>query len=516
MDKVKYQITKHKKIFKFESDALFFEIFGSIYNEKEVCDNLINSRGKSDLLALIHNISGYFFLYVRNQEGEYYFNDIFGNFRLYEISEGTEKILFDEFNTYSKYRKKLSINNVEEQYLKIHKYTTGQGTIFNEVSKMIPASFWSLENDVLEQSIYFSTDKAYVGVDGDYESLNYELIKKNIQSGLDPNLPTVLFFSGGVDSTYLYFVLKELNIDFRLIFIRYSVFEKDNRVDLVKVQKIASLLGEECEILDFDIENEFDKYDQLSFSSHPFDMAFPSMYFAQDAIVKKYGRCNIINGQTSDSIYCWGNSSKSISAMIQRFLASDRYMGSPYMFRKVIAKTLSFVYKIHWRKKDSFYIPFNWNDYLVGLLSPQGYVPIIRSCTNYREYNDYLSDIVDHVTVNLSRPEAILYMKFMYLQGTSNIMVIESANKFDHNLIMPFLDARIVYLRMLSQSNTKDLIFPRYVLEQVMKYRFDFDPKIIASAKKVKIEHCPSEKCLSVVIANMYALWLKRLGNLVD
>ena len=65
----------------------------------------------------------------------------------------------------------------------------------------------------------------------------------------------------------------------------------------------------------------------------------------------------------------------------------------------------------------------------------------------------------------------------MYLQGPSNIPWINAARIHNHNLIMPFLDARIVTNKIKNQSEFKQLYFPRYELINYLDAKYDISKK---------------------------------------
>jgi len=102
----------------------------------------------------------------------------------------------------------------------------------------------------------------------------------------------------------------------------------------------------------------------------------------------------------------------------------------------------------------------------------------------------------------------------MYLQGTSNVMVIESAKEFQHNLIMPFLDARIIFLKMRYQSEIRNIFQPRYELESVLHRRHNFDIKVIKRAKKYDMTTLDGKKInnFNNLILKINKDWLVKLG----
>ena len=80
-------------------------------------------------------------------------------------------------------------------------------------------------------------------------------------------------------------------------------------------------------------------------SSQPQDISADVFYDILRRLESSYGPCNIINGQSSDSIYCWGNSSFSIGALLQRIISSNIFFKSPDIFRILFSKLIRILYK---------------------------------------------------------------------------------------------------------------------------------------------------------------------------
>lgn len=470
-----------------ESKLFLFKLYGSIYNKGNI-DDVTGAHDISAIKRSLSNLSGYFFLIVFDKKSNeiHLFNDIFGNYRVYyTLSDGNVYIS----NSYIKLHGLFEhnpCNTHEMKYFEGKRYTTGFSTLNQNVHKVWPAANFKIGHS-FDRGIYF--EKQNVQTDKHYERANYELIKQNIVDNIDPSLTTLLFFSGGVDSTYLALLLKEQEIPFTAVFIEYTPEESDNFVDKSKVLSVCKALNIQLEIIKLDIEKQFEKYQDIAFQQHPMDKAFSiSLYYACDFLKKKYGMCNIINGQSSDSIYCWSSSGKSLGAFLQRYLTLPYYIKSIYPIRKLTSSIIGYLYKRRWGLNSSYRIPTSEESYWLALLDPIGYLPITSTDTEHLDYYQYLNEEASHILSLLgNKPELLtFYTKFLYLQGTSNMPVIKSSEYYNHKMIMPFLDARIVQLKMKYQNELKNLFFPRYVLENFMEDNFTFDISIIDGAKKVK------------------------------
>jgi asparagine synthetase B (glutamine-hydrolysing) len=500
------------EVFSFESKSVVVKAYGDIYN-KSYLNKIKHCKTDDQIVQAIQQLSGFFFIYIRKDNIEYFINDIFGNFRLYFFTQDGEITISDDIQYIleSCQPECLHIDTNEAFYFRRHRYTTGNNSLYKGIAKMPPASLWKYSSNGLLKNIYFDSFKCFQKIDN-YPESNYQYIYDNIKDSIDPNLETILYFSGGVDSTYLYFVLKDLAIKFKLVFIKYSPYDKDNLDDLHKVLKIAKVINESVEIIDCDIDKYYGEFQKKLHRRHPFDMSLFSIYYGNSVIHGKYGSCNIVNGQSSDSIYCWGNSSKSISAAIQRFMVSKFYYDAPLSIRRLLAMIIQNIYKIRWKSKYTFYIPFKEKEYYIGLLDPTGYVPVICGSNSYQKY---LLNIVDALVKNVAqKKDVVMYLKMMYLQGPSNIMVIESSKEFNHNLIMPFLDARIVFLKLKFQNEIKNIFQPRYELEEVLYKRYNFDTNEIKKAKKYKVTTKQKKIFFSYknLILKINQEWLVNLG----
>jgi hypothetical protein len=108
-------------------------------------------------------------------------------------------------------------------------------------------------------------------------------------------------------------------------------------------------------------------------------------------------------------------------------------------------------------------------------------VPIVHTEGKHRQYREYLETIVADIAGNLDRVQGAIrmYMKLMSLQGPVDIVLVEAAHAHGYRLVLPFLDARIINLKRKCQSDWRNLFHPRFVLEQVLAERFDFDMSVI-------------------------------------
>jgi len=232
--------------------------------------------------------------------------------------------------------------------------------------------------------------------------------------------------------------------------------------------------------------DNLDMVDQIV-RRHPFDKAYflPLEHLFAWA-GRTFGRCNIVNGQSSDSIYCWGASGRTIGCFLQRLLVNDLLLAQPRVLRGMAVRAIEAVYRHRWKLPRTLKVPYRSNDYWAGLLDPQGYLPVIHIDSEHHEYRRYLAAVVEKLVRGLDNDSEALrmYLKMMYLQGPTNVPLVAAARAHGHNLVMPFVDARLVNLRRERQDDRRNLFRPRYVLEEFMRSKLGFDPAIIHQASR--------------------------------
>ncbi|MCD6163609.1 MAG: hypothetical protein J7K40_14505 [candidate division Zixibacteria bacterium] len=483
-------------IFGYSDDACDVQFYGNIYNLDTVKAFEFSRFDKQKFIELLNNISGFFIAVVEDKAAgiKYLANDIFGNFRIYYYENKTSLFISDNWqmivNKVKDEHGKLVIDKNEKYYFSRHHYTTGGRTFIKHVDKMPPASIYTISAKGLNKEIYFKKGITKSYNDSYYRDKNFELISENIRRTIQAEYKNILFFSGGIDSTYLAVSMQNKNILFTPVFIKYIPCTKSNIIDKLKAAAIAKILNMKLEIIETPLTDNLNLLDK-PVRRHPFDRAFSiNIEYAVSKLYEKYGSCNIINGQSSDNIYCWGPSSKTVGNFIQRIFTSEIYFKRSMVIKSLMSAAAKQLYHIKWNTNIGFKIPTTNSDYWVGMLDPQGYLPFIHTDKRYLEYQNYLSQIAEDTLNCLNRESetARMYFKLMtYLQGPDNISFVESCRAYSHNPVHPFVDARIVYLKMRYQKELKNLFQPRYVLEELLRERFKFDAAIITKLSKQKV-----------------------------
>ena len=487
-------IIKDNSIFDCRVDDYKINVYGNVYNKREL-QELKKYNSSFDLKKFVLNLSGYFIILIQSKNDTKIINDIFGNYRFYYSYDKNKKLLICS-NNYTEINSQVTYNfsSNEKQYLRRHRYTTGGECLNKNINKVLPGSILCIKNDILSSEIYFKSDYAPILTQKKYIEKNHSLIESNITNNINYDKKTFLFFTGGVDSVYLSKILENKKIDNHIVFIKYDYPDLDNLNDIHKVKKYAELFNLKIEFIEYKI-SEIDSSLNYMINNQPQDITAGVFYDVLQILESKYGSCNIINGQSSDSIYCWGNSSFTLGALLQRIISSNIYFKSPSIFRYMYSKLIKFLYKNRKNLKE-FSVPSIQDELLIGLLDPDGYLPTI---SNDKLYYSYLKKIVNFLKDNLSNTKDLLfYLKLMYLQGPSNVPWINAARIYNHNLIMPFLDARIATNKIKNQSEIRQIFYPRYELLKFLnnelgipKKYFKFHKHSLSSEeeKLIKLHH---------------------------
>jgi len=510
----------HSPVFSLSKDGFEVNFYGQVYNRYELETFQFKETNAGPLAELLNRLGGFFLMeYVDHRRGLHVVaNDIFGNFRTYRVEVPEGLLLSDDVlvaRDGARNGGRPLVEDAHERfYFQRHRYTTGGATLFSHIQKLMPATMLISRPEGLVEKIYFRTRIARKSNDRLYAEKNHQLIADSVSSGRRPNCKNILFFTGGIDSTYLAMVLKQQEIDFLPVFVKYRPQDNDNFIDETKTQAAAQWLPHGVRTIEVPIKDNYHLL-ETAVRRHPFDktLAVP-FYEALRLLGEEFGCCNIFNGQSSDSIYCWSASSKTMGGRIQRLLTSRQYVDRPTYQRWIIAAMAGLLYRRRGKMGRNQFVPVSFADYWTGLLDPAGYLPVVHSAKTDGDYSRYLSSIAERIVTELDGDlEAIImYMKMMYLQGTSNIFVIESTRAYGHNLVMPFVDARLVYLKMSMQDESRNLRHPRYVLEETLQRRYKIDTGLIERGRRVRGDseaHADYQKVLGEVYQQWDCLYKK-------
>lgn len=427
-------------------------LFGNIYIDKKKIEKKVRGKSIDDLVDYTMSQPGYFVAVFITEIKTIVWNDIFGNGRVY-FSDQPSLVVFDDYKSRDK-------NNLDEiEFFKRKSYTSCIGTFDVNVHKLPPGNCLTINHKSREFQIVDRKHKIFsILKGGDYKLK--DSISKVLELECDNKSENILMFTGGKDSFYLAKIMQEMSVKFRLCFIYYSnESSSDNITDLKAVYQLARYLDLPLDVIPFE-KKDYEKAIDDAKNLRPLDYSFPAMYHATKVLKAKYGSIRLINGQSSDSLLCWGISGKGLSSFLQRFIISKYYFNSVLPVRYVLGRAIGVFYSLYHKKSIRYIIPSNKVDLMTALNAPSIYVPLWT--------NDKFFEYVKNVVVNKKEVtyDDLLVAKLNYLQGSSNQLVIGSASNADCEVVMPFLSPIIAVQAFYNKSDFLKLFFPRYEIQK--------------------------------------------------
>lgn len=434
-------------------------IWGYPYINHEI---LLENQWDADNL---NSVAGYFFAIRFFEDRIEIANDILGNYRVYYgmvndiiiISDSYEYIL-DRMRTYSA----ISIDEDQLNFWKKHRYTLNDRTLFNEIKKFSPASIYIINSEGIKQNLYFRNLKRETNSKLLIQR-NYEEIKSNLLSVYkeNPDVPFVLFYSGGVDSTLLLFICMELNIPVNCIIIKYIPEWSINVFDVDKAKKNLDFFGIKYTVVNVDLYEAKSKYESVAIKEMLFDRHLAVHFFqAYKAATDMFGKyIVVINGQSSDSILSFGPSGFTIGNFIKRtILAFSK--GPIAWLGKIASSIINVQFIMPCGMKDSSIAIMDDSNYIFAIDKKCLYLPMLKE-----EYQNIRKKGINFY-------ESVrMYSKIIgFLQGSDNQVVIKSAlcNGIK-KVVMPFTSPEFIYNVVRYKNNYYEIFNPKYFVRKVLQ-----------------------------------------------
>lgn len=413
---------------------------------------------RHNIFKEIKNIKGYFLILIKEKNNIFLINDILGNFRCYYFKKKNEIYISNYFTNFlNKKPKKYNLH--ELNFWKKKGYTSGDETFYKGLKKIPPNSIFNISNKLSIKSYFGLIKKINYNYNHEcfvkqklIESLN--ILKKNKKK-------IILLFSGGLDSTSLALLMKRLKIKFIPIYFKTipDTYESDKGLELVK--RIGKVIKIKPKILKIKLKTEKNTISKISkfmhFDSHTSIVQFKGM----KKILSIYGKnIQIISGQSSDSIFCFGASTNSLSHIIIRvmyiFKISLLYRFVKIMLEKKYKKKLM-IPTNDFEKKYYFYNSFFYYPFKIYEKKDDNYIKKkIYKLLNNKEFDKRF----DYMRLKI----------FGFLQGPDNMVLIQAGNSINfYNIFLPFADAMIIENTCTNQSIIKNLFFPKYEVRNLIK-----------------------------------------------
>lgn len=202
---------------------------GEVYNFKELRETYLqnvqlNSSSDSEVLLHLYAMLGPGFVKLlngdfaiaflnRTEQTISLFRDRFGVKPLYVYQSGKTFAFASEIKAFREMGLQLTLNKEEVGRYLVYKYSPGQNTLFNEVSRVAPASFqtYQLASEKVSEEVYWALDYHHKFKDS-YSEAKFQLkhfFSQSVSRRLIADVPIANYLSGGVDSSIIAYHLKD-------------------------------------------------------------------------------------------------------------------------------------------------------------------------------------------------------------------------------------------------------------------------------------------------------------------
>jgi hypothetical protein len=458
----------------------------------------------STIRETVNSIKGHFLYVGIEQDRLVIANDIAGGYRLYTTCIDNVTYYSDDYEYLlgvMRERGDLQLNDNEYRYWTKRNYTTGGATFVIGLVKLEPASIVEVSVEGIRRECYFQD----IANTPDFAKHTEKCISDLTETmgyvaSLDNEI--ILNFSGGVDSSLLALLLKELKRDFVLLFAKSRPPYMENYGDYVKAKAVARYLGIPLREIEVDVDCALDKLativKAMIFDRH---VAAYQYFGSMEQMRKEFGPDTIaINGQGADSILTFGPSRRRRADYIARLL-SNRPSGVPSRLAGELVRLT---------RGRNCRIPKNLPEFLSAFFDSFGYYYPLLSGLDSEDYLRYKEALVTRKTVCFEHLDSkVMYLEiYGLLQGTDSRVMLKSAQVagFD-NIVMPYKSPAIIYATVRHKDKTRDIYSPKYVIHRALK-------RLGASLPAVSVkcdESIPSQHRLTQRIKELYFSESKRI-----
>lgn len=415
-----------------------------------------------------NDISGYYCAIRIEEDSINIVNDIVGNYRVYYSIINHEIIVSDYFPVIIDFLKKrsvLKLTDIQLEYWNDHRTTLGESTLYCNLKKMLPATILKITSDGLRTNGYFRNVEHKASFKK-HISTSYKSLKQTILTAYEENSDKkfLLFYSGGADSTLLFNIMKELDISFSSIIIKFNPAFNGLEKDYAEAEQNLKKMGaKDVRVIEVDIRNNIENHinyikDEMLFDRHI------SIHFYETyrKIVEIYGKdVVIVNGQSADSILSFGPTWNTIGGYVKRLIIASRGV-------------LRYLLYLLSKNKD-YYVPFKKDEIYYSMLDDQKYM-FVKDRSG--KYGCIINDVLENKIVKKIENHfcKIYYLKILsFLQGPDNQIVINSANHFGiSKILMPFATPSFIYSTIKYKNNWLDVIVAKYPVKFLLKHYYKY------------------------------------------
>ena len=416
----------------------------------------------------LNKVNGYFFAIKEYPDHTELANDILGGYRVYYSLVDERLVFSDAYETLKKMlNNNVTVDSLQLKYWRKHRFTLDDGTLFNEIKKIAPATIILCNKDGVYVESYYK-DYANKPNYNNYLVKNNIVIEEQLKLAYEKNKKStfLLFYSGGTDSTYLLCMLKELLIPFKCVVIRYnprwSIGEKEYAE---AVSKLSSFGITDYDTLDVDLNAALDDFIDEAKKEMFFDRHI-SVHFYETyrRVAERYGTdVVIVNGQSADSIMGFGPTDMTKGFFIQRCV----------LYSSVLTNLI-------WTPFVKLYLGVRycmpWTNYqrLLAMLDEHNYWFVVDTKCEYRKLlTSKLTSVFFTRLKNFASKR--MYAKIIsFLQGPDNQIVLKAANHFGiRKVIMPFTAPEFIYNVVKYKNDSHEMFVGKYFVRDILKTYLD-------------------------------------------
>ena len=291
---------------------------GEIFNFIELANEYNILKYTSDTIVLfqllqnygvtiLNRLNGYFSIAWFDGNKLYLIRDRFGEKPLYYSIVSGNLYFASEIRAFKFFPLEIDEDYVDESYGDSIIMDFDHRTFYKSVMSVKPGSYLSVcKNNSVSQNIWyhgrdfsFNSPKTYQ----EFYNVFISLLKNSVAIRTRSDVPIAISLSGGIDSTALYLILKELNIGTSVTPITF-VHKSDSTSELGSVEKVTSFFRDELKIVENEISYDFKALeDSISSVEYPIwgasSIAFNALYRS----VRESGFIVIIEGHASDELF---------------------------------------------------------------------------------------------------------------------------------------------------------------------------------------------------------------------
>jgi len=424
------------------------------------------SIGNGTIREAVNAIKGHFLYVGIDADRVIVANDIAAGFRTYTAWIDRKLHISDDHLYLAELMRQqapLQLDENEYHYWTKHSYTTGGATFVKDLRKLEPATIAEITSGGLNTDCYFHDLESTPDPAKHSESC-FDDVSETMRwvAGLDAEI--VLNFSGGVDSTLLALLLRELRKDFTLVFAKSVPFYDNNYVDCIKARQVAKYLGLQLREIETGVDCAPDKLTNivrnLIFDRHPSAYQY---FESMEQVCRTYGaKTAAINGQGADSVLTFGPSGKRRADYFARLLKNFPG-GIPSRLAGEIVRNL---------KDRTCRVPRSPLEFLSAFLDDYGYYYPLLSRRDSENYRNYIKTVASGATERFKHFNTkVMYLEiYGLLQGTDSRVMLKSAQAAGiESVVMPYKSPSFIYNTIRYKSKTRDLFNPKYVVRRGIK-----------------------------------------------